>query len=212
MSKDRPAVLDTSSKPTPAPRTSPLEMPPGGVMPRANRRVGLSILGEQGDEDQGGEPDRVRIEPVVGGQLGGDQQDRAERGQLGGRPSPGNEEEGGCKSDREHLAEGVEEVEGWRLPPDAEGRAARGLVAERAVIELPEAAVVKQGNGHEGRDDHEAERKEEERPRTPFAIAGGEQRREQQRAELGQSRQGRRRAASGGGSHDQQAADDQQRH
>src|SRR5207342_2295307 len=124
---------------------------------------------------------------------------------------PREKEEQSGQPDGEHLADGLQEMKRWRLPPGAERRAARGLVTERAVIELAEAAVGKQGERDDRRRGEEGDREEDQRTGPALPMAGGEQRRQDERAELGETRQRGHRPASRRRSQHEQAADDQER-
>ena len=139
---------------------------------------------EQGRQHQRQEPDHVEVEPVRRPELDGDQHRRRQRGDLGGglsrRPERHREGEG----DRARPLDRPQEVKRGRLAPDAERRAARGLVAERAIVELSQAAV-----GEEGQDQQRADREEgdpEDDRGAPPALAGAgrEQRRQRRGAEL----------------------------
>src|SRR5680860_1285676 len=92
-----------------------------------------TIDAEERDERQREEPDDVEVEPVRRGELDGDQHRGAERGYLQRRLAARDERDRDGEQDgeaRDDPAVGLARVE---LAPDAERRAARSLVSERAV-------------------------------------------------------------------------------
>src|SRR5262245_58323097 len=99
----------------------------------------------------------VGIEPVLRGHLHRDQQRGAQRRELDGGAASGNEEEGDGASDCVYRGQVLKRVQRGRLARDAERRAAGGLLAERAVIELAVAAVGQQRDRDVGSDEQEGE-------------------------------------------------------
>ena len=112
------------------------------------------------------EPDDVEVEPVRRRELDGDRHRRCQRGDLGRGLAPrpeGDRDRQGAAITRSARIAGSERR---RLAPDAEWGAAGRLVAERAVVELAQAAV-----GDERDDERRDEGANTAERRSPAASA-----------------------------------------
>src|SRR5919204_255585 len=119
------------------------------------RLEGNADAGMQGGHRRAEKPGDVEIEPVLGGQLDGDQHRRRERRHLTQGAAAGNEGDEDDEGDGEGLDGRLEPFERWVLAPDAERGVAVDLAPDGAVIEGGEAGI------HRGQREHDGDRGEE---------------------------------------------------
>src|SRR5207244_3935428 len=143
--------------------------------------------------------------PVDRDQLGRDQDGSAERGHLDGASPAWHESDRDRKRRGRELDDRQQPVERRVLPPDAEGRVAAELEADRLAVEDTQATLLRNERNHErDRHDREHQAESEPRPAPRLTPATCEEGRERERRELGGGGKREQAAARAGGGDRQQ--------